>query len=177
MSLVNIPLSDPIFDEVADMIRRSYNNACILWLDEVRNPLLQERYETYKEELRAKCGTGVQELLLFHGTKEYSINAIVRDGFDHTMNTTSAYGKGTYFAKEALLSTHYSKSGHDDISFMFVCKFACHTPCIGSTNKVIDTTKYDYAVNNIQSPTIYAIPNDDAALPVYVVAFYKNAPQ
>lgn len=177
MSLVNIPLSDLRYDEIGAMIKRSYVNACILWLDEVHNPVLQERYEAYKEDLKAKRGGAIQELLLFHGTNEHAINAIARDGFDHTMNTVSAYGKGTYFAKEALMSTYYSKSGHNDISFMFICKVACHTACQGSQNKVIDTTKYDHAVNNIHAPTIYAIPDDDAAVPVYIVAFYKNAPQ
>lgn len=177
-TLQYISLGDAKYDTVSSMIRKSYPNACILWMEEVHNETLCKRYETYKRNLVEQHGdeSVVNELLLFHGTKEQNIVSIANHGFDNTRNVTSAYGKGTYFARDAQYSTFYSHARKDDdISFMMLCKVVCAKPCLGRHNMNIDTRTYDYAVNSLQSPSIYVIPHDDAAIPVYVVAFYKNA--
>lgn len=173
-TLCNIPLSDKRYDEVVAMIRRSYPNACVLWVDQVENTILEDRYESFKIVLKEQYGN-VEERLLFHGTKEYNIKSIADNGFDRTKNVTSAYGKGTYFAKEANYSKNYSTLSYDDISFMFVCKVALSIPCQGRGYSEIDKSKYNYAVDNLLNPTIFVVPDDEAALPVYIVAFYKNA--
>jgi poly [ADP-ribose] polymerase 7/11/12/13 len=173
-TLRNIPLSDKRYDEVVAMIRRSYPNACVLWLDQVENTCLEERYESFKIVLQEQYNT-VEEKLLFHGTKEYNIKSIADSGFDHTKNVTSAYGKGTYFAKEANYSKNYSTVSYDDVSFMFVCRVALSVPCQGKGYTDIDKTKYSYAVDNMMNPSIFVVPDDEAALPLYIVAFYKNA--
>jgi hypothetical protein len=168
-----LSLSDPKYDTVSAMVQESYPNACILWVEAVNNPVLEERYQKYKSTLVPQ--EAVQELLLFHGTKEHNINSIITQGFNHSLNVTSAYGKGTYFAKHADYSKNYSHGRtHDDISYMFICKIACANGCLGKSYTKIKS-EYDYAVDNMTSPRIYVIPHDEAAVPVYVVAFYKNA--
>lgn len=175
-SIKYVPLGDPRYDEIASMIYRSYSNACILWVEEVENPKLEERYHKYKTALQEKHGDICKEHLLFHGTKELYINPIISNGFDHTCNVTSAYGKGSYFAKEANYSKDYSHTiNREQVSYMIMTSVVCAKPCLGKCNAVIDTEKYDYAVNSLESPTIYVIPHDAAALPKYVVAFYKYA--
>jgi hypothetical protein len=156
------------------MIKESYPNSCILWLDEVKNPELENRYQNYVACLQAQ-GDPVKESLLFHGTKEHIISHIVNVGFESSRNVTSAYGKGTYFAKNANYSKNYSTTSNDDISFMIISKVALCKGCQGKANQNIDQARFDHAFDSQQNPSIYVIPNDSAALPVYVVAFHKNA--
>lgn len=163
-----ISLNDKVYDELCNLIRISYPKSCVLWIDKVENPIVKARFDAY-----ASTKTNIQRL--FHGTKESNMRFIVENGFRSEYNTTSAFGKGTYFAKDAIYSKEYAKSSHDEISFMLVCDVVVGNSCMGSLKKVLDQSQYDSMVNNLKNPTIFVVPNDDAAYPTYVIAFDKQA--
>jgi hypothetical protein len=150
------------------MIRISYPNSCVLWIDEVNNQILKSRFNNY-----ASTKTNIQRL--FHGTNEQSMRSIVENGFCSKYNKTSAYGMGTYFAKNAIYSKNYAPSRKDEISFMLVCDVVIGKSCNGSFQKKLDILEYDSMVDNLNEPKIFVVPNDDAAYPAYVIAFHKNA--
>lgn len=176
MSLTPLSLSDPMFDKLSDAIMKSYPNACILWIEQVENPALKERYNAYKCELEKQIGNdNTKELQLFHGSSKAAIQSIINNGFDAGMNKTSAYGIGSYFAVNASYSKSYARNERmdDNISYMILCNVCVGRTCQGVSNRVIDSTKYENFVDNTVSPTIYVAPHDASIYPAYIIAFYK----
>ena len=53
------------------------------------------------------------------------MDKIKREGFRKEFNKTSAFGKGTYFAKNANYSINYSKQDKNGIFKMFQCRVIC----------------------------------------------------
>ena len=169
--LKNVPVGCKQYDELCSLMRESYPKACILWIDEVCNSSLQARFnERLKSTLK-----GSKVLQLFHGTKEANIKPIIENGFEASYNVTSAYGKGTYFATKANYSKSYATDSNDQISFMLICDVIVGNVCRGSSNLVVDQSKYECAVDNLTNPSIYVVPNNDASYPRFQIAFYKYA--
>jgi Poly(ADP-ribose) polymerase catalytic domain len=163
-------LSSPLYDEVCARIRDSYPNSCVLYIDEVTNPELRQKYEARKDSI-----PNVQEKRLFHGTKFVNIDSIAKHGFDTKLNKTSAFGRGTYFATNASYSREYSNKDQEDISYMFLCDVLVgRCKRFGGSEK-IDTESYDTGVDSVEAPSIYVCPYNDGCYPTYLVAFHKNA--
>lgn len=133
-----VEMSEPVYDLLSTRIRESFPQSCVCWIEENTNTKLQDAFSNRKFEI-AKRGA-INERLLFHGTSEEAVNSIITNGFDPEYNRASAYGKGTYFAKNASYSFTYMKPNKAGISFMFLCNVLIGTACNGSTNLQIDTT-------------------------------------
>ncbi len=143
-------MDDPMYDTICKMVRTSYENACVLFVDMVRN----ERLEHEHEKLKTKYSTVLQ---LFHGTPESNIRSIAENGFKCEKNVRSVYGKGTYFSQYASYSKEYATTSKaDQVTYMFVC----------------DVIKELTNGGTIEG--IYVTPHDYAGIPKYLVAFYKN---
>lgn len=171
---VRISLADPIYDEITDMLAKTYPNVCVLWMNRIENLDLEKRFHTRKEAILAQRGS-VKELVLYHGTAEECVHSIAQNGFIADMNRTSAYGMGTYFATSADYSKSYAKPKKDKISFMIVSHVLIGKCVKGTANQVLNTKQYDNFVDNDNSPSIYVTSYNDGALPRYVVAFHRNA--
>ena len=170
----HLVINSPKFEEIEKDIRKSYPKACVLWIEDIRNPKLEKKYKMQKEEIQNKRGF-CNELELYHGSSEQAISFIISDGFRTSKNKTSAYGKGTYFAKKANYSKDYAKDSGDKISFMMICSVLVGECNIYSSNQTINTTKHDNSVNSINNPTIVVTPYDYGAIPRYIIAMHKNA--
>jgi len=171
MSFKPVLMSDKRYDEISGLVKQSYRNSCILFIDEIENPDLESHYEDYKFEITKKRGT-VDEKLVFHGTHARLINIISEEGFDPSKNIASSYGKGTYFAKNASYSLNYMKStDKDKVSYMFLAKLAVGK-CVLNTSRCDD---FDNYVDNLVSPTIFVTPHRYGAIPHYIIGFYKDA--
>lgn len=168
-------MSDKRYDRIEEGIRKSYPNSCILWIEEISNPELEELYQKQKAEIEAKRGKPCKEIELYHGTKEEAANNIIREGFDPERNSRAAYGKGTYFAKNASYSRDYAPPASDQISFMLICSVLVGEICIYGSMKPIDTSKHDNAADNPKNPSIYVTPYQYGAIPLFIVAFHRNA--
>jgi len=169
MSLqIPLSLSDPKYEEIARRVRESYPQSCILWVDKINNPELEQKQEELIHSIRSKHDIPIMRLELFHGTKESSAIAICRGGFKSEYNVRSAYGIGTYFAKNANYSIQYSKQktgNHDDIVYMLLCSV------VFGKDKNVYT---NISVDKIGDPNIYVSPHDSGGIPKYLIAFHKN---
>lgn len=175
---VPIFMTDSRYDEISQRIRASFPNSCILFIDEVVNEHLQNKYNDQLTKIKTLRGEDqVQEMLLFHGTSAENIDSIGYYGFDTSRNTTSAFGRGTYFAKNASYSNHYMKSTDSKgISYMILANVIIGKCILGkNTNYHKEKNKYDNFVDNIITPSIYVTPYDNGAYPKYIIAFHKNA--
>lgn len=167
-TLEPLSLSNKKYDEIAGRVRESFPNSCILWIEEVFNDELEKAHQDLFESI-----PGATKMELFHGTTEKAAISICNEGFKTEYNVTSAYGKGTYFAKNASYSIDYSKKNaiKTDIVYMLLCSVIVGKTVIGSQS-VHNTT--DTMVNNINAPTIFISPIDAGGIPKYMIAFHKN---
>ena len=167
-------MSDARYDMISKRIRASYPNACILYIDEVINDEIQQGYNKKKEEIRERNGS-VNELQLFHGTKEETIPLIAHNGFDPTKNVRGAYGYGVYFAKDASYSSGYmSAQAQGQPTYMFLADVLIGK-CITGGNETNAGKTYDNNVNVVGAPNIYTTVYHDGAYPRYIIAFHKEA--
>lgn len=165
-----LSLSDPDYTRIENMVRKTYKNACIVWIEKVNNPLLREAYDAYKASINPP-----NEYVLFHGTNEDAARSIIRNGFDPSYSKTCAHGKGIYFSKRASYSKDYSKRKRgNDLAFMFVCDVVTGMCCQGSNNKPIPYP-YNSATDNVAKPDMYIIDRREAAFPHFLVCFYPDA--
>jgi hypothetical protein len=162
-----VSLSDPLFDEITNKIKASYRKSCVLYIEEIINPVLLDAYLQKKEKM-----SHAKELLLFHGTIHSNISNITHNGFKAEYNKTSAYGKGTYFSIYANYSKDYASVDETGVSYILLCNVIVGVCEVVGYNQPI---KKDNAVDNISKPTMYVTPYDDACYPKYLVAFHKNA--
>jgi Poly(ADP-ribose) polymerase catalytic domain len=168
-------MSDKRYNKIEEGIRKSYPNSCILWIEEITNTELEESFQKQKAEIEVKRGKPCKEMELYHGTKEDATNNIIHEGFDPERNYRAAYGKGSYFAKNASYSRDYAPPASDQISFMLICSVLVSEIGIYGSNKTIDTSKHDNSVDNPKNPSIYVTPYQYGAIPRFIVAFHRNA--
>jgi hypothetical protein len=167
-------MSDKRYDMINERIRASYPNACILYIDEVINEEIQRGYNRQKEEILKRNGS-VNELQLFHGTKEEIIPLIAYNGFDPTKNVRGAYGYGVYFAKNASYSSGYmTAKASNQPTYMFLADVLIGK-CITGGNQNNAGKMYDNNVDNVGAPSIYTTVYHDGAYPRYIIAFHKEA--
>ena len=174
MPLEYISLSSKEYDRISAIVRKHYPNSCILWIEENKNTKLLEQYAKAKDLIKKKFGS-LNEVECFHGTTHENMLAIIEDGFDKSFNHRSVFGKGSYFAISSAYSKMYAVPEKNNISYMFICYISYGNKIQGSLDLVIDTNKFDCAVDNLPNPTIYVIPNNNAIYPKYVIAFHRNA--
>jgi hypothetical protein len=79
---------------------------------EIRSSIVDGHYMAMRDEFQKTIGGGdVNEQLLFHGTDDSVVEAILRGGFDDRFWKASGYfGRGAYFADDPNLSVGYTKA-------------------------------------------------------------------
>ncbi len=177
-TLEYVSCTSKAYDEVSAMIRKTCNSRssewCIVSIDKVNSPGLEAKFEETKAEIVEKRGT-VREELVFHGTTEIGMQSILTNGFDPAKNVRSAYGRGTYVAPSAAVARSYAQETKMGDNVMIIARVTLGTPTQGSANTSINTAKYDYAVDNMKTPSMYVIPYRYGVIPLYVVQFYGKA--
>ncbi|XP_057307307.1 uncharacterized protein LOC130645355 [Hydractinia symbiolongicarpus] len=116
------------------------------------------------------------ELLLWHGSTKESLDSICQQGFNRSyagMHAT-AFGEGTYFARDSSYSMGYSSRQTDGTRHMILAKVLVGSYLSGKRgmkDPKDERRRYDSAVNNIYNPSIYVIFKDYQSYPAYVVTF------
>jgi hypothetical protein len=174
MKLISLTVGSKEFDEIAKHITKSYPNACIMFIDKLEAPPFENEYIALKTSMKEP-----NEQLLFHGTTEESARSILQSGYDPLMNRRAAYGTGTYFSASASYSKDYmdisTRTIGFELSYMLINTVLVGRVCQGSSKNVINPTLHDSQVDNLYSPTIFAIPRKEQAIPRYFVGFHKGA--
>jgi len=169
MSVEYLKLSDPMYEEIENAVRKTYEHSCIVWIEKIKNEELEKKFKEYVLTLNPPV---VKRL--FHGTSGEIARIIIEEGFDPSKNKTSAHGLGVYFSTRALYSKNYChKTKGCDYVFMLVCDVATGKTCKGLNGQPIPK-EYDSATDNINRPDMYIVNKREAALPLYLVAFYPK---
>ena len=139
-----------------------------------------------KMSVRDKKNTPIRELQLFHGTPSHvTAEAILTQNFDPRLSGKNAvvYGDGCYFAVDANYSDKYCLRGTEVVCWMFMARVLVgeHTQgCQGLRRPPpIDPNKphgdlYDSCVDNVKSPKIYVVFENDQCYPEYLISYSRQ---
>ncbi|XP_033103909.1 protein mono-ADP-ribosyltransferase PARP12-like [Anneissia japonica] len=166
-------------------IQRSFNATCqnkVLKIQRVQNEELWEDYTRKRERMNKR--TKQDERRLWHGTREYHVQAICQQNFDFRCSGSSsgtAYGQGSYFARDASYSANYAIPSNDGKRFMFLAKVLVGEYTIGNTAYKRPPEKpnatgqvkilYDSCVNTISNPSIFVIFDIAQMYPDYLIQY------
>ncbi|XP_040295224.1 protein mono-ADP-ribosyltransferase PARP11 isoform X1 [Bufo bufo] len=187
------------YNEVANLFGDSMDKNRIANILRIQNLDLWEFYCRKKAQLKKKKGLSqIAEEMLFHGTSNEFVNAICIHNFDWRINGIhgAVYGKGTYFAKNASLSSQYCKNTgkhgptlklhgvtSDCFQFfskksMFLARVVVGEHATGDSKYIRPPSKdgsltnlYDSCVDNPFSPLIYVIFDSNQIYPEYLIHF------
>ncbi|XP_057691585.1 protein mono-ADP-ribosyltransferase PARP12 isoform X2 [Corythoichthys intestinalis] len=176
--LVQIPQS-PEYNSIESLFKATMPQSKIQSIKRIQNPSLWTRYNLKRKELKTRnSGIPALEQYLFHGTNENITQTICEQNFDWRVNGVhgTAYGKGSYFAKQASYSNRYV-TATGAIKSMFVALVLIgeytkgHSSYCRPPAKPLTTTLYDSCVDNEAAPNIFVIFDSHQIYPEYIIYY------
>ncbi|XP_054909115.1 protein mono-ADP-ribosyltransferase PARP12-like [Poeciliopsis prolifica] len=177
--LVLLSRVDPDY-KIEEDFRRTMPRSRIESIERIQNPSLWKVFQWQKDQMQKRNGgKRVDEKLLFHGTEESLVDAICDQNFDWRMCGVhgTAYGKGSYFARDASYSDKYSKTQGSLNKIMFVARVLVGEYTKGSSSYVRPPPKagskalYDSCVNSETDPSIFVIFEKQQIYPEYLIKY------
>ncbi|KAM4711720.1 protein mono-ADP-ribosyltransferase PARP12-like [Anableps anableps] len=176
---VNIPCTSDEFQKLEALFRSTLRGFDIIKIERIQNKALWEVFQWQKNQMKNNNGgREVEEKQLFHGTDSKHIDAICLNNFDWRIcgvNGT-AYGKGSYFARDAKYSHSYT--GDSDVKTMFVTRVLVGSYTNGNSSYVRPPSKdggdinfYDSCVNDVTNPSIFVIFEKHQIYPEYLLQY------
>lgn len=163
-----------------DTLDAAHSRICIVRVERVSHPLLQQQYQLHRERLMQRCQQHPVEQVLYHGTSESAVLDICAHGFNRSFcgRNGTLYGQGVYFAKRASLSVldRYSPPNAEGHKAVFVAQVltgdygqgspGLKAPPLRVSGQVL---RYDSAVDCLHQPKIFVIFHDTQALPTHLI--------
>ncbi|XP_053097853.1 protein mono-ADP-ribosyltransferase PARP12 [Pangasianodon hypophthalmus] len=152
-------------------------------IERIQNRALWEVFQWQKDLMKKNnTGNNVAEKQLFHGTDSKHIDAICLNNFDWRICGThgTAYGKGSYFARDAKYSHSYT--GDSTTRCMFVCRVLVGDYTLGNSSYTRppskdggDTIFYDSCVNDVHNPSIFVVFEKHQIYPEYLIKYSETS--
>ncbi|XP_053108734.1 protein mono-ADP-ribosyltransferase PARP11 isoform X4 [Hemicordylus capensis] len=187
------------YNEVASYFGKTMEISRIKRIQRIQNLDLWEFFCRKKAQLKKKRGVSfINEHMLFHGTSSEFVEAICIHNFDWRINGmhAAAYGKGTYFARDASYSSRFCR---DDLKHgstfqihgvnlqlhvfrkhkvMFLARVLTGDYINGDSKYMRPPSKdgsfvnlYDSCVDNTWNPKIFVIFDANQIYPEYLIEF------
>ncbi|XP_029379069.1 protein mono-ADP-ribosyltransferase PARP12 isoform X2 [Echeneis naucrates] len=176
------PLSENAVDYklIEGLFKRTLPRSKINSIQRIQNPSLWKIFHWQKEQMKGRNnGKEVNQLYLFHGTDESLVEAICEQNFDWRMCGVhgTAYGKGSYFARDASYSDRYASIKKTQNKIMFVALVLVGEYTTGRSNYVRPPAKgnsrtlYDSCVDSESNPSIYVVFEKHQIYPEYLIDY------
>ncbi|XP_032833032.2 protein mono-ADP-ribosyltransferase PARP12 [Petromyzon marinus] len=195
ISLVELVNTTSEYKEVATLFKNTLSQPSIniLNVKRVQNLELWDAFQRKREWMRKKNdGVEVEERKLFHGTRPKHVVPICQQNIDWRLRGAhgTAYGEGSYFARDASYSHTYSKgrkgtapaSAAMFLARVLVGRYTCgkagyvRPPAIKaspstSAGQPAPEVFYDSCVNTEIDPSIFVVFERDQIYPEYVIEY------
>ncbi|XP_041111297.1 protein mono-ADP-ribosyltransferase PARP12 [Polyodon spathula] len=171
-------------NKVKNLFKKTMFGFTIKKIERIQNKSLWEIFQWQAEQMKKhNRGRNVNEKLLFHGTDSAYVDAICKQNFDWRICGThgTAYGKGSYFARDAKYSHNYT--GSSSSRTMFVTRVLVGESIKGNSAYLRppskdggDTNFYDSCVDDPLNPSIYVVFEKQQVYPEYVIQYQEVSP-
>ncbi|XP_031138528.1 protein mono-ADP-ribosyltransferase PARP12 [Sander lucioperca] len=178
--LVHLSKSAKEYIMIEQLFKRTMPQGKINSIQRIQNPSLWKVFQWQKDQMKGRIGgKAVNEQYLFHGTDESLIEAICEQNFDWRMCGVhgTAYGKGSYFARDASYSDRYArvKGTLNKIMFAALVLVGEYTrgrsSYVRPPSKGNSTTLYDSCVDSESDPSIYVVFEKQQIYPEYLIKY------
>ncbi|XP_052410215.1 protein mono-ADP-ribosyltransferase PARP12-like [Carassius gibelio] len=169
--------------KIKELFSRTMVGFSILKIERIQNKALWEVYQWQKDFMKKNNGgRDVTEKQLFHGTDSTHLDAICHTNFDWRICGThgTAYGKGSYFARDAKYSHSYTRDS--GARSMFVCRVLVGSYTKGESSYLRppskdggDTVFYDSCVNDVFDPSIFVVFEKHQIYPEYLIEYSDSS--
>lgn len=154
-----VSLSDGVYTILSRKIKEQHPNACVLYIDEITCPVIKDRYQESCARYHEQGVHYFEQCGWWRATSEDQLISAVSNGF------CAATGHVTV-TRDAT-PTPRDKDGN--VFCLLYCKFAYAylTDLPASSPAPVGSVRVD----NLESPSIFIVPNEHGVVPLYVVAF------
>ncbi|XP_073892234.1 protein mono-ADP-ribosyltransferase PARP12 isoform X2 [Macaca fascicularis] len=181
---ITLSSSSEEYQKVWNLFNRTLPFYFVQKIERVQNLALWEVYQWQKGQMQKQNGgKAVDERQLFHGTSAIFVDAICQQNFDWRVCGVhgTSYGKGSYFARDAAYSHHYSKSDTQTHT-MFLARVLVGEFVRGNASFVRPPAKegrsnafYDSCVNSVSDPSIFVIFEKHQVYPEYLIQYTTSS--
>ncbi|XP_032637781.2 protein mono-ADP-ribosyltransferase TIPARP-like [Chelonoidis abingdonii] len=174
--------SEAVYRTVYTLFHKSLSEDTFLVLGiyRIRQEYLWQKYSSQKEIMSRGLSTEEKKQLeqhLFHGTSADSKNSICQMGFDPRLSGQhlAAFGKGSYFAKNAQYSNGFCTACKAGLRYMFLAKVLVGKSAVGNASYCQPPTirsngpPFDSCVDSTSS--IYVIFNSSQSYPYFLICY------
>ncbi|XP_038833876.1 protein mono-ADP-ribosyltransferase PARP12-like isoform X2 [Salvelinus namaycush] len=179
---IDLPCSSVEFKEIQGLFQNTMRGFSIHQIERIQNKALWEVFQWQRDLMKKNNrGRNVTEKQLFHGTDSKYLDAICLNNFDWRicgLNGT-AYGKGSYFARDAKYSNSYT--GQLNTRSMFVCRVLVGDYIKGHSSYLRppskdggDTIFYDSCVDDVSNPSIFVVFEKHQVYPEYLIHYGED---
>lgn len=182
--LVPLLVSSEEYKTIQSMFQRTVPATQIQSIERIQNLALWEVYQWQKQQMKKRNGgREVDERKVFHGTSAGLVDAICQQNFDWRMCGVhgTAYGKGSYFARDADYSHRYCKHADSGQYAMFVARVLVGDFIHGSSSYLRPPAKsssqssfYDSCVDSMSNPSIFVIFEKHQIYPEYLIRYTEK---
>ncbi|XP_072256056.1 protein mono-ADP-ribosyltransferase PARP12-like [Pyxicephalus adspersus] len=181
--LIPLASSSEEYKTIQSMFQRTLPSTTeqIQSIERIQNLALWEVYQWQKELMKKKNGgQKVDERRMFHGTSANLVDAICQQNFDWRICGAhgTAYGKGSYFARDASYSHKYCKNTKSEQCIMFVARVLVGDFICGSSSYLRPPAKstsgssfYDSCVDSKTNPSIFVVFEKHQIYPEYIIRY------
>ncbi|GLD48158.1 poly [ADP-ribose] [Lates japonicus] len=176
---VSLQRSSDEFKEIEALFCKTMRGFDIIKIERIQNKALWEVFQWQKNQMKSNnFGCNVTEKKLFHGTDSKHVDAICLTNFDWRICGThgTAFGKGSYFARDAKYSHSYT--GDSDIRSMFVSRVLVGDFTRGSSSYCRPPSKdggdvnfYHSCVDDVINPAIFVVFEKHQIYPEYLLQY------
>ncbi|XP_078489599.1 protein mono-ADP-ribosyltransferase PARP12-like [Ciona intestinalis] len=188
-SLMKVNLNDESdeYKRIWKLFQASSNGGRIVQIDRIQNPVLYGQYAAMREEVRRHVTADhLVERELFYGAPSDVFKQILNTGFNTSFagKNGTMLGNGVYFSTTSRDSDKYARqtplTGRDGkTKIMFVASVLTGEYAQGSSAFKEPPIKqgtsprrtYDSVVDNVESPTMFAVFKDASAYPSYLISY------
>ncbi|XP_068921029.1 protein mono-ADP-ribosyltransferase PARP14-like [Petaurus breviceps papuanus] len=183
--LVDLPPGHEEYKQVKAKFCETCATYTIEKIQRIQNKSLWNFYKIKKLFMDDQNKHTNNERFLFHGTDIASVSHVNSQGFNRSYagKNAAAWGKGSYFAVNALYSANdtYSKPDRNGKKYMYYVRVLTGDYDVGNRSFIVPPPKsdqdgevlYDSVTDNKKTPTIFVIFYDNQAYPEYLITFRK----
>nr|XP_021520969.1 zinc finger CCCH-type antiviral protein 1 [Aotus nancymaae] len=159
----------PEYVKVSEHFKASMKHFKIENIKKIQNPELLDCFTRKKLQMK------VEENLLFYATKRAYVESICANNFDWTLHETHAttYGKGSYFAKDAIYSHKNCPYDAKNI-IMFVARVLVGNFTEGNMTYTSPPPLFNSCVDTRLNPSVFVIFQKDQIYPQYVIEYTET---
>ena len=174
---------------VAGRFQQTMYSARIIQITRIQNKWLWGKYVFQYKSLDIKNGGNVNEIELFHGSRNNDPKLIYEneDGFDMRYANSGMWGQANYFAEKASYSDNYAHTGVDGYKEIFFVKVltgdshecspqSLRKPPLKPTGSAVGPMKfaqfhYDTVTGYTNGSQVYMTYDNEKAYPAYLIKY------